>query len=122
VGTETLICGTDGVEVRVTVAVSVSVGIWVGVTVSVIVGVNVGGSGEYVSVGSGLVGDRISNNAVWVKPATTVSAAAVLIAPESCKVMAGIAQAGRTIEKAITAREIRLEYHMVPPIDNTPGI
>jgi len=115
VGTETLICGTDGVEVRVSVAVSVSVGVWVGVTVSVIVGVNVGGSGEKVSDGSGFVGDRISNKAVWVNPATTVSAAAVLTAPGSCKVMAGIAQARITIDKVMVASEIRMEFDIAPP-------
>lgn len=122
-GTETLICGTDGVEVRVSVAVNVCDGVWVGVwvrvwvsvSVSVFVGINVGGSDENVGVGSGFVGDKNSNKAEWVSPAITVSAAAVLIAPGSCMEKAGIAQARTTIDNAIIAREIRLDLDMAPP-------
>lgn len=105
----------DGVAVRVIVAVGVREGVRVGVSVSVIVGGNVGDSGVNVDVVSGTVGDRNSNKAVWVNPAITVSAAAVLMAPGSCIGMAGTTQAGRTIDRAINAREIRLEYDMVPP-------
>jgi len=103
VGTDTLICGTTGVEVKIGVEVSV----WVAVSVNV--GVKVGGSGVYVNVGSGWVGESVADNAAWTKPAITVSAAAVLIAPESCSVMAGIAQDRITTDSVMIVRETRLE-------------
>ena len=108
-GTETLICGTIGVEVNNGVAVSV----WVDVSVNV--DVKVGGSGVNVSVGSCKVGKASTEAATWVNPATTVCAAAVLIAPESCNVMAGIAQAKTTIDKVIIIRETRLAYDIATP-------
>jgi hypothetical protein len=109
VGTETLICGTTGVEVNIGVGVSVSVGVSDGVGVSVKVGVKVGGSGVTVNVGSCKVGNASTEAATWVNPATTVCAAAVLIVPESCKVIAGIAQAKTTSDNVIIVSESRLE-------------
>jgi len=115
VGTETLIKGTTGVEVDIGVVVSVWVGVsdWVGVSVEV--GVEDGNSRVAVKVGSCRVGNASTEAATWVNPATTVCAAAVLIASESCRVMVGIAQARTTIDNVIIVRESRLEYDMVPP-------
>lgn len=104
-----------GVEVNIGVAVSV----WVGVSVNV--GVKVGGSGVNVSVGCCKVGKASTEAATWVNPATTVCAAAVLIAPESCNVIAGKAQDRTTIDKMIIVSESRLVYDMVPPKSFLPS-
>jgi hypothetical protein len=97
------------VEVKSGVAVSV----WVGVSVNV--GVRVGCSDVNVSVGSCKVGKAVTDAATWVNPATTVCAAAVLMAPWSCSVMIGRAQARTTIDKMTIVRETRLECNIVPP-------
>jgi len=109
VGTETLICGTTGVGVKASVAVSVGDG------VDVDVGVKVGSSGVNVSVGSCKVGGNVSDRAAWTNPAITVCAAAVLIAPESCNVIAGKAQAKTTIDKMMIVKVIRPVGSIVPP-------
>jgi hypothetical protein len=109
VGTETLICGTLGVNVNAIVAVNVCV------EVDVKVGVNVGGSGVSVNAGSCEVGGKVADKADSTNPAITVCAAAVLIAPESCSGIAGSAQARTTIDKMVNVRATRLESNMVPP-------
>jgi hypothetical protein len=101
VGTETLISGTTGVGVKNGVAVSVGDG------VDVSVGVIVGGSGVNVSVGSCEVGENVADKAAWVNSATTVCAALVLIALESCSAMVGKAQAKTTIDKMPIVKETR---------------
>ena len=94
VGTETLIWGTSGVEVKA------------GVAVSVCVGVKVGGSSVNVNVGSCKVGDKVADKAAWVNPAITVCAAEVLMAPESCRPMVGITHARTRIDKTVITKEI----------------
>jgi hypothetical protein len=113
VGTETLICGTTGVGVKANVAVNV----WVGVSVSVDVGEKVGSSGVNVCVGACKVGGKVSERAVWTKPAITVCAAAVLMAPESGSATAGKTQANTTTGKMIIVEKIRLEGSIVPPTE-----
>jgi len=81
------------------------------------VDVKVGGSGVNVnvSVDSCKVGEASTEAATWVNPATTVCAAEVLIASESCKVMVGIAQAKILIDNVIIVRETRLAYDIATP-------
>jgi len=103
VGTETLICGTSGVDVKAAVAVNVCVG------------VKVGGSGVNVNVGSCKVGDKVTDKTAWVNPAITVCAAEVLMAPGSCRSMVGKAQAKTTIDKVMIVKETRPGRNIAPP-------
>ena len=101
VGTDTLISGISKVAVIGRVAVRVSVGVIVSV------GVNVGGSGVKVNDAVEVisrVGEENSCGAFCVNPATTVCAAAVLIAPVSGVEMAGTAQAILAINNATTGK------------------
>jgi hypothetical protein len=96
VGTETLIWGIRGVDVKAGVGDSVAVGVKVGI-------------GEFT------MSTGITASAVCVKPTTIVCTMAVFMEFESDVEIPGTVQAWETINKAVTNKRIGVDFSMFPP-------